>query len=143
MPPTRERWSGRDTIENGVDGAGVIELQVKFRSRSSGSFGSGPIGIAAEWLTATWMRFTTFLASLTIVMATIAVNMPLQDKILVVVSAPIGGLMCWFLLLVFMLYSKSLGLLGRLFARTVVIYFFLFSRLVVQPPPMIEIELSR
>lgn len=118
-----------------------MELQIEFTSRKPGSFGGSPIGLAMEWITKTWLRFTSLLLSAIIIIIVLHSNEPPSDKLHLIVSAPLLAVIYWYMLLFLLFICRYLGLFGRIFAHVLVIYFFLFSRLVVQHPPKVWLPL--
>jgi hypothetical protein len=119
-----------------------VELQIEFTSRRPGSFGLGIAGRTMEWLTTTWFRFTCLAISAIIIMAALSANMPFSSRIALIVFAPIAATFYWFAFLFLLLICRYLGTFGRVFANVLVIYFYLFSRLVVQPPPKLWLPLT-
>jgi hypothetical protein len=118
-----------------------MELQIEFSSRRAGSFGGSPIGLAMEWITKTWLRFTCLLFSGVIIVAVLASSMPPSEKWPIVIFAPLAAVVYWYVFLFLLLICRYLGRFGRIFAHVLVIYFFLFSRLIVQHPPKVWLPL--
>ncbi len=100
----------------------MIELQITFRSRRPGSFGASALGRALELVTATWLRFTCLLVSTLIVTLALTCNIPQ---------------------LILLLLCRFLGVSGQIFANILIIYFFVFSRLIVQEPPKLWLPITR
>lgn len=120
-----------------------MELQIEFASRKPGSFGSSPLGLALEWITKTWLRFTCLLISAIVIIAVLSSNIPPSDKLPFIIFAPLAAVMYWYMFLFLLLICRYLGLFGRVLAHFLVIYFFLFSRLIVQHPPKVWLPLIR
>jgi hypothetical protein len=118
-----------------------VELQIEFTSRKPGSFGLSPFGRTLEWVTRTWLRFTCFLFSAGIALIALSSPMPVSEKFVLIVFAPVAALVYWYMFLFLLLICRYLGRFGRVFAHVLIIYFFLFSRLVVQPPPKVWLPL--
>lgn len=118
-----------------------MELEIEFASRKLGSFGSSPIGLAMEWITKTWLRFTCLLFCAIIIIAVPPSNMPPSDKLPLIIFAPLVAVIYWYMFLFLLLICRYLGLFGRILAHILVIYFFLFSRLIVQHPPKVWLPL--
>lgn len=121
----------------------MVQLYFKFRSRPSGSFGTSPVGQIAEWITTTWLRFTCFLIVLVIVFIVAPSSLPTSEKLSIIVLSPLFAVFYWFGLLFCILVSRRLGAFGTLFANILVIYFYLFSRLIVQRPPLVGLGMTR
>lgn len=121
----------------------MVELYLQFRSRQAGSFGNRPVGQILECVTETWLRFTCLVFSVLIVLIALSSKMPADQKILAVVFAPVAAVVYWYIFLFLLLISRYLGRFGTIYAHCLVIYFYLFSRLVVQPPPGIYLPLTR
>jgi len=60
-----------------------------------------------------------------------------------IILAPIGATMYWYLFLFLLLISEYLGTVGRVLSRVLVVYFYIFSRLIVQPPPLVSLPLTK
>lgn len=118
-----------------------MELQIEFRSRKPGSFGGSPIGKALEWLTKTWLRFTSLLFSMIVIVAVMPSNVPTSDKLPLIILSPLFAVIYWYILLFLLLLCRYLGLFGRVLAHVLVVYFFLFFRLIVQHPPKVWLPL--
>jgi hypothetical protein len=118
-----------------------MELQIEFASRKPGSFGGSRIGLAMEWVTRTWLRFTCLLFSAIIIIAVLPSNIPSSDKLPLIIFAPLAAVIYWYMFLFLLLICRYLGLFGRILAHVLVIYFFLFSRLIVQHPPKVWLPL--
>jgi hypothetical protein len=95
-----------------------------------------------EWGTQTWLRFTCVLFSTIIVIGALSANIPTADKLPLIILSPALAIVWWYMFLLLLLICRYLGSFGKLLAHFLVIYFFLFSRLVVQPPPRIELPLA-
>jgi len=120
-----------------------MELQIKFATRTAGSFGTSPAGLVMEWITKTWLRFTCCLLSAVIVLIALSSGAPASEKLTLIVLAPVMSIVYWYMLLFMLLLCQYLGLVGRVLAHVLVIYFFLFSRLVVQQSPKVELPLTK
>ena len=121
----------------------MVQLYIKFRNRRRGSFGTSGFGRLAEWLTTTWLRFTCCIFSFLIIAIAPAANLPLSGKLAMIILAPIGATMYWYLFLFLLLISEYLGTVGRVLSRVLVVYFYIFSRLIVQPPPLVSLPLTK
>lgn len=119
-----------------------IELHITFRSRQPGSFGGSPPGRLVEWVTQTWLRFTCFLFSSIIVIVALSANMPPDEKTALIVLSPALAIIWWYAFLFMLLVCRYLGIFGKLLAHFLIIYFYLFSRLIVQRPPRIDLPLA-
>jgi hypothetical protein len=64
------------------------------------------------------------------------------DKIVLMATAPLIAIVYWYMFLFLLLISEYLGMFGIVLARVLVIYFYLFSRLIVQEPPLIGLGLT-
>lgn len=118
-----------------------MELQIEFTSRKPGSFGHSPVGRTFEWITTTWLRFTCFLFCMIITLMALASPMPASEKFMLILFAPFVALVYWYMFLFLLLICRYLGRFGRILAHVLIIYFFLFSRLVVQHPPKVWLPL--
>jgi sterol desaturase/sphingolipid hydroxylase (fatty acid hydroxylase superfamily) len=138
----------RPTASKGLRGASSyacfpVRVHLSFRSRRAGSFGTSSIGRVAEWVTTTWLRFTCALFVVVIVLVAILSPMAAGQKLMLIVFAPIAALFYWYGLLVCLLICRFLGTFGAVLAHILVIYLYIFSALVVQPPPTIDLRLTR
>jgi hypothetical protein len=120
----------------------MTALQISFQSRKQGSFGGSPSGQIVEWITTTWLRFTCSLFSIIIIGVVASSHLPGENKVGVIFAAPLMALVCWYSVLFILLVCRHLGMVGRVLSLVIVIYFFLFSRLVVQPPPRVWLPLA-
>ena len=118
-----------------------MEIQIEFTSRKPGSFGGSPIGLTMEWITKTWLRFTCLLFCAIIIVLVPSLNVPPSDKLPLIIFAPLVAVIYWYMFLFLLLLCRYLGLFGRILAHVLVIYFFLFSRLIVQHPPKVWLPL--
>lgn len=121
----------------------MVQLYFKFHSRRRGSFGTSPVGRIAEWVTTTWLRFTCLMFSILIIAIFPLANLPPNDKLVMVVFAPIGAAVYWYVLLFLLLVSEYLGTFGKVLSRVLVVYFYVFSRLIVQRPPIVSLPLTK
>ena len=121
----------------------MVELHIKFKSRQQGTFGNSPVGRTAEWLTTTWVRFTCSLIVILVVAVTLASNLPPNVKLNTILVSPIVAVLCWHAFLFLILVSEYLGVFGKVLSRILVLYFYLFSRLIVQQPPMTVLGLTK
>lgn len=120
----------------------MVQLYFKFRSRPRGSFGTSPVGRVAEWITTTWLRFTCFLIVSIIVILVSPSNLATDQKALIILASPVFAIFYWYGLLFCILISRYLGIFGRVFANVLVIYIYLFSRLIAQRPPIVGLGLT-
>src|SRR5262245_12108229 len=104
----------------------VIGLQIKFRSRTSGSFGRSPVGRTMEWITQTWLRFTCALISAITIVIVFSADAPAENKISMIVLSPLLAIFWWYLFLLLILLCRYLGAFGKVLANVLVVYFFLF-----------------
>jgi hypothetical protein len=65
------------------------------------------------------------------------------QKIGVVLLAPLGGAIYWYVFLFLLLISEYLGTFGIVLSRVLVLYFFLFSRFVAERPPLVSLPLTK
>jgi hypothetical protein len=70
-------------------------------------------------------------------------ELPLSQKFALVLIAPFGAILYWYTFLFMLLVSEYLGTYGIVLSRVLVIYYYLFSRLVVQEPPVVSLSLTR
>jgi hypothetical protein len=120
----------------------MIDLHIKFRSRTAGSFGRTPVGRLGEWVTATWFRFTCLLFTGIFVLVVLASSMTANERLIAIAASPLLAILSWYCLLLCILLSAHLGIVGKVLSRVLVLYFYLFSRLVVQPPPGVDLRLT-
>jgi hypothetical protein len=118
-----------------------VDLSLTLKSRRVGSFGTSPLGRLLEWLTLIWWRFTCALIAVPIAIG-LSTSLPADQKLGLVIASPLLALTYWYLLLLTLLVCRALGRPGRILAHLVVVYFFLFSRFVVQGPPAILLHLT-
>ena len=97
--------------------------------------------MAMEWLTKTWLRFTCLLFSAIIILVVISSDILPSDKLTLIICAPVIAVFFWYMFLFMLLICRYLGLSGRILAHVLVIYFFLFARLIIQHPPKIWLPL--
>jgi hypothetical protein len=121
----------------------MVQLFIKFRSRRSGSLGLSPLGRLLEWLTTTWLRFTCLVFVLLIIAIAPFANIPPNEKFILIIFAPIGAVVYWYFFLFLLLISEYLGTFGRILAHVLIIYFYFFSRFVVQRPPIVSLPLTK
>ena len=69
-------------------------------------------------------------------------NLPAPEKLGLVLLSPLIAIFYWYIFLVLLLFCRYLGLFGRVLAHILIIYFFLFSRLIVQHPPKVWLPLT-
>ncbi len=96
-----------------------------------------------EWLTTTWLRFTVLLFSCVFWAVALSASMPLGSKAIFVLGAPIAGVVYYYLFLLLILVCEYLGSFGLVFSRLLIVYFYVFSRLVVQSPPIVSLPLTK
>lgn len=120
----------------------MVQLYFKFRSRRRGSFGTSTVGRIAEWITTTWLRFTCLLFVVLIVMVVAPSDLPPDQKATVILLSPIMAVICWYVFLFFILVCRYLGTFGNVLAHVLIIYFYVFSGLVVQRPPIVGLGLT-
>jgi hypothetical protein len=82
------------------------------------------------------------LFSVLIILGVAFSNIPSSDKIPLIMFAPVFAVVYWYQFLFLLLICRYLGVFGRILAHVLVVYFFLFSRLIVQQPPRIELPLT-
>ncbi len=121
----------------------MVHLFLKFKSRRLGRFGNSPLGRVLEWLTITWLRFTCSLVSVSFLVFIPFVNLPADEKLLLILLAPIGAVIYWYIFLFLLLISEYLGTFGKILAHVLIVYFYLFSRFVVQQPPIVDLSLTK
>jgi hypothetical protein len=122
----------------------MIQLYLKFESRKSGSFGRSGMGRIAEWITTTWFRFTcVLLVGVVCLIIALIPTIPLSQKATLVLVSPIAAIFYWYSFLLCLLVCRYLGTFGKILAHVLIVYFYLFSRLVVQQPPLVTLGLSR
>ena len=97
-------------------GGDMVELQITFSSRTPGSFGNTAAGRIAEWLTKTWLRFTCALISSMIIIVVLSLSqLPLSEKVPLLLSAPIIAVIYWYMFLCLLWVCRYLGWVGRVF----------------------------
>jgi hypothetical protein len=120
----------------------MVKLSIKFSSRRPGSFGNSSVGRVMEWLTTTWLRFTCSLFSGLIIVLVLFSNIPAGEKIPLILGAPFVAIVYWYMFLFLLLISEYLGKYGVILSRVLIIYYYLFSRLVVHEPPIVGLGLT-
>jgi hypothetical protein len=121
----------------------MVQLYIQFRSRRPGSFGTSALGQAMEWCTRTWLRFTCLLGSILFGLLALFSSMPLEHRVAMLALAPVASVFYWYVFLFLLLISRYLGRWGGILANLLILYFYLFSRLVVQTPPAVYLPLTR
>ena len=122
----------------------MVRLYIRFASRRAGSFGDdNPIAKVLEWFTTTWLRFTCLLVTGLLFVVVPFSNIPPSGKIALCIGAPVAAIFYWYVFLFLLLISEYLGKSGIVLSRVLIIYFYLFSRLVVQEPPLVGLGLTR
>jgi hypothetical protein len=122
----------------------MIQLYLKFESRRAGSFGRSQTGRFAEWITATWFRFTcTFFTAILSVVVSLIPSIPFSQKAVLVLVSPIAAIFYWYSFLLCLLICRYLGTFGKVLAHVLIVYFYLFSRLIVQRPPIVTLGLVK
>jgi hypothetical protein len=122
----------------------MVQLYLKFQSRRPGSFGTSSAGRFAEWITTTWLRFTCLLFVIALC-STISIlpNIPISQKLTLVLASPIAAIFYWYFFLLCLLVCRYLGTFGKVLAHVLIVYFYLFSRFVVQKPPIVTLSLAK
>jgi hypothetical protein len=122
----------------------MIQLYLKFESRKSGSFGRSRVGRSAEWITTTWFRFTCalFVVIFSLCLSPIP-TISSSQKIALVLVSPIAAVFYWYSFLLCLLVCRYLGAFGKVLAHVLIVYFYLFSRLIVQQPPIVTLGLAK
>jgi hypothetical protein len=69
--------------------------------------------------------------------------LPPEQKLAMIAFSPIGAVFYWGCLLVCILIAPYLGVFGKILSHVLVAYFYLFSRVVVQEPPVVGLGLTR
>jgi hypothetical protein len=111
--------------------------------RRAGSFGASAPGLVAEWITTTWLRFGVFLYWILVLFCTTLSPLPGLDRALVLVASPVvafflhGGIVLAGWIAYFVPGS------GVVFGVLRLVYLRLFSRLIVQEAPEVELPLWR
>jgi hypothetical protein len=121
----------------------MIELHIKFANRQQGAYGKSLLGRTAEWITTTWLRFSCTLFTVIAWAIILSSNLSPNEKFHAFLIAPILAIARWYFLLLCVLLCKYLGTFGKIFAHVLVIYFYLFSRLIVQRSPTVDLGLTR
>lgn len=121
----------------------MVGLHIRFKNRHRGSFAGSKLGNFFEWVTATWLRFTCMWLSSFIVIMVLISTLPPAEKIMSIIVAPLISAICWYVFLFLLLICKYLGTFGKFLAHGLVVYFFLFSRFIVQAPPIVDLSLTR
>jgi hypothetical protein len=122
----------------------VPYLHHKLGHRSPGSFGAGPIGKVFEWITATWLRFEVFLAWLFLLAIILSSGRSQPESALF--AALISPIPAILMVLIFRLIVVALLILPlRPLAEGVgwvrLCFLTIFSRLIVEPAPDVEMPL--
>jgi len=86
-----------------------------------------------DWMTRTWFRFNVLLAWLVMVLVVVAAPAPIGQKFGMLVVSPIAALFFYFAWYVFLTIVSFMPGIKIPFGFLKLIYFRLFSRLIVQP----------
>ena len=120
----------------------MLELHYDFPNRKSGSFGTSAIGRFFEWWTTTWKRFTVLIFSV-IIAVLLGISPELgPERFIIIVFSPLAGLLYWYIFSIILLFSRHLGILGFIIAHILIIYYAIFSRVVVQKAPILDLPVS-
>ena len=116
------------------------DLHYRLRSRPVGSFGRSPLGRIAESVTLSWFRFEVFLLWMIVVCAaTSAQNM--SSALLILIASPATALTLWVLIKLLGWIFYFIPAVGRFWGWGRLLFLTLFSRLIVQEPPGIDLPL--
>jgi hypothetical protein len=70
-------------------------------------------------------------------------DLVMSQKLQAILLSPFISIVGWYFFLCCILMCEYLGPFGKILARALVLYFYVFSRLVVQRPPRVELSLTR
>lgn len=96
-----------------------------------------------EWITATWARWTCTLLTLLFLIPTVLSDKPAADMAIEIAAIPFISIVIWYSILVMLLISRHLGVIGVALSAVVIVYFFMFSKFVVQSHPKIFLPLTK
>ena len=110
-------------------------------ARTSGSFGATPVAPVLEWLTQTWFRFGAFLLWIPLVALIASAPLPAAQKIAFFLLSPIAA--CFYFVALRLLFFVLMFIpgCGRVVGWSRLAYYYLFSRLICQPVPAINLPL--
>ena len=122
----------------------VPTLHHKLPHRTAGAFGSSLPGQAAEWLTTSWLRFESSLVWILILWVTVATPWPnLITGLAMLLMSPLAAVFMLFTLkgAGWVIYLVPITLFSQVIGWGRIAFLWTFSRLVVEPPPDIEMPL--
>ena len=111
--------------------------------RVAGTFGASAVGAVAEWMTTSWLRFGVFVSWLWVVLFVLGSGLPLESRLLYIITSPLIAVFLYGAFALAALIGYFIPGMGILFGIIRLGYFRLFSRLIVQEAPEIELPLWR
>lgn len=116
------------------------DLHYHLRSRTAGSFGTSPLGRIAESLTLTWFRFEFVLSWLVVLVGIVAsLGLGTGAAALAILLSPMTALALWLLLKLTGWLFYFVPKIGPLWGWGRLLFLWLFSRLIVEPAPAIDL----
>jgi len=111
----------------------VPTVGVELPHRTSAPLSSSPLLILFDWMTQTWFRFNVLLAWFVMVLVVIAAPAPIGQKLGMLIVSPIAAVIFYFAWYVFLVVVSFLPVVKIPIGFLKLIYFRIFSRLIVQP----------
>lgn len=119
---------------------GIPVLNYRLPNRQLGSFGTSPLGQAADWLTLTWLRLETFLVWLVLVPLLPVMERPSSMSLLETsLASPVVALFSVFALRLMGWVIYFIPGPNRIWGWGRIAFLWVFSRLVVEEAPELEI----
>jgi hypothetical protein len=116
-------------------------LRHKLPNRRSGSFGSSVLGQTMEWTTATWLRFKFAILCMIFIVVALSVGGRALERLEFLLLSP-------FIAIIMLLFLKIFGVIvyfipgpNRVFGWLRLLFFWTFSRLIVQQAPELDMPL--
>lgn len=107
-------------------------------SRRAGSFGASAVGRAMEWLTMSWIRFEIALAWVAVLLSLFVGSSGAPAELTFgLLASPIIAVVVWVILKGIGFVARQLPILGPIWGWFQIAFYWLFSRLIVQPAPEI------
>ena len=117
----------------------TITFKYDLPNRTRGSFASFPFGKVAEYLTLSWLRFNVSLLVVVVVSAALISPAPIETKLLQVALAVPAAFVIYPCVLVAVLICSVIPIVKVPIGLMRVLYYIVFSRLVVQKSPRLYI----
>jgi hypothetical protein len=111
----------------------VPAVHVELPHRTAISRSSSPPLLVLDWLTRTWFRFNILLLWIFLLFLIIAVPVPIEQKLGMLAISPIAAVLFYLSWFVFLLIVSFIPVVKIAIGFLKLIYFRMFSRLVVQP----------